>query len=245
MIEHLAAGVTLYLGDCREVLATLPKVDAVVTDPPYGMNWNTDSTRYSGGRLGHRARRMEGRSDWGDVRNDDEPFDPTLWLSFKEVILWGANHFSERLPVGTTLVWIKRLDPAFESFLSDAEIAWMKGGYGVYCRRDLSMNHATGVAREHPTQKPVGIMTWCLEKTDGTVLDPFMGSGTTGVAAVKLDRKFIGIEIEPKYFDIACRRIDKALRQPDMFIEAPKRTLEQQFSWDEMWSKPFDYPERL
>jgi hypothetical protein len=73
----------------------------------------------------------------------------------------------------------------------------------------------------------------------------FMGSGTTGVAAVKLGRKFVGIEIEPKYFDIACRRISDALKQPDLFIEQPRRTPEQQLTWDEMWSKPFDYPERI
>ncbi len=243
--EVLAEGIELYLGDCRDVLPSLPKVDAVVTDPPYGMNWDTDSTRYSGGRRGHRSRRREGRSDWGDVQNDDEPFDPTPWLSFKQVILWGANHFGQRLPVGTTLVWIKRLDPAFESFLSDAEVAWMKGGHGVYCRRDLSMNHATGVARDHPTQKPVGIMMWCIQKTKGTVLDPFMGSGTTGIAAVKLGRKFVGVEIESGHFDSACKRIGDALKQPDMFVEHPKRTKEQQLAWDEMWSKPFDYPERL
>lgn len=95
----------------------------------------------------------------------------------------------------------------------------MKGGYGVYCRRDLSMNHATGTARLHPTQKPVGIMEWCVGKTEGVVLDPFMGSGTTGVASVRMDRKFIGIEIEPRYFDAACSRIAKELSQPRMFNE--------------------------
>jgi site-specific DNA-methyltransferase (adenine-specific) len=215
--------VRLILGDCREILPTLSNVDAVITDPPYGMRWNTDSSRFSGGQATHRARRMGGRSDWGDVHADDEPFDPAPWLDFKQVILWGYNHYASRVPVGTTLVWIKRFDPAFESFLSDAEIAWMKGGYGVYCRRDMSMNHATGsVERAHPTQKPVGIMKWCIEKTDGVILDPFMGSGTTGVAAVNLGRKFIGIEIEPKYFDIACKRIDHALKQEDMFIQRPK-----------------------
>lgn len=213
---------TLYLGDCREILPTLGKVDAVVTDPPYGMGWDTDSSRFSGGENHHRARRMGGRSDWGAVANDDVPFDPSPWVGFPQAILWGSNHYAARLPVGTTLVWLKRFDAAFESFLSDAEIAWMKGGHGVYCRRDLSMNHSTGTTgRLHPTQKPVGIMQWCIEKTTGTILDPFMGSGTTGVAAVKLGRRFIGIEIEERYFDIACRRIAEAYRQPDMFVEHP------------------------
>lgn len=218
---------TLYLGDCREILPTLSGVDAVVSDPPYGMGWNTDSSRFSGGHRENVTRRQQGRTDWGSVENDDKPFDPAPWLSFKQCILWGANHYSARLPVGTTLVWLKKLDSAFETFLSDAEVAWMKGGHGVYCRRDTSMNHSTGSTfRAHPTQKPVGIMEWCVEKTEGVVLDPFMGSGTTGVAALKLGRKFIGIEIEPKYFDIACKRIEEAWKQPRLFDE-PKPKAEQ------------------
>jgi site-specific DNA-methyltransferase (adenine-specific) len=79
--------------------------------------------------------------------------------------------------------------------------------------------------RVHPTQKPVGVMDWCLKqlpKETETILDPFMGSGTTGVACVKLGRKFIGIELDPKYFDIACKRIEEAYKQPDLFIERPK-----------------------
>lgn len=214
---------TLYLGDCLEILPMLGKVDDVVTDPPYGMKWNTDSTRFSGGQLGHRTRREQGRSDWKAIENDDRPFDPLPWPTFPKVILWGANHFAARLPVGTTLVWLKKLDGAFGTFLSDAEVAWMSGGHGIYCRRDLSMNHATGtVQRLHPTQKPVGIMEWCVSKTDGSILDPYMGSGTTGVACVKLGRKFIGIEIDPGFFDIACARIAKAVAQPDLFVEAEK-----------------------
>ena len=79
--------------------------------------------------------------------------------------------------------------------------------------------------KEHPTQKPLDVMKWCIERLPSgcsTILDPFMGSGTTGVACVKLGRKFIGIEIEPKYFDIACKRISEALKQPDFFVEKPK-----------------------
>ncbi len=86
--------------------------------------------------------------------------------------------------------------------------------------------------KEHPTQKPVEVMKWCLGFVADakTILDPFMGSGTTGVAAVKLGRKFIGIEIEPKYFDIACRRISEALKQPDMFIERPAPAKQEAFN---------------
>jgi DNA modification methylase len=163
-------------------------------------------------------RRGQGRSDWGSIANDDKPFDPAEWLPFPEVILWGANHFAARLPVGTQLVWVKRLDAAFGSFLSDAEVAWQKGGHGVYCWRDTSL---CGEAkyREHPTQKPLDLMRWCIKRMKAsTILDPFMGSGTTGVACVKLGRKFIGIEIEPKYFNIACKRIEQAYAQPDLFV---------------------------
>jgi site-specific DNA-methyltransferase (adenine-specific) len=135
-------------------------------------------------------------------------------------VLWGANHFARHLPVGTTLVWLKRLDGGFGSFLSDAEVAWMRGGHGVYCRRDTSL--MDGNSRTHPTEKPVGIMQWCIEKTDAEViLDPFMGSGTTGVACARLGRRFIGCEIEEKYFDIACRRIEAAQRQADLFVRQP------------------------
>jgi len=205
----------LYHGDCLDILPTLGagSVDAVVTDPPYGMNNNTDYTRFSGGHPDSIAKRGTGR-DYGEpLVGDDEPFDPSPWLHFERVVLWGWNHYAERLPVGTTLVWIKRNTAAFGSFLSDAELAWMKGGYGVYCYKDLSMA-AIARHRVHPNQKPISLMTWCLDKakvpTGTTVLDPYMGSGTTGVACIQTGRSFIGIEIDEKYFNIAKERIEKA-----------------------------------
>ena len=210
---------TLYLGDCLDILPMLGKDCAVVSDPPYGMGWNTDSSRFSGGHRESVARRGQGRADWGAITSDDQPFDPAPWLAFPEVILWGANHFGARLQVGTTLVWVKRLDGAFGSFLSDAEVAWEKGGHGVYCWRDLTMMQEAK-DRVHPSQKPATLMQWCVDRTKAeTVLDPYAGSGTTGVACVNLGRKFIGIEIEPRYFDIACRRIEEATRQPRLFAE--------------------------
>ena len=220
--KEVIGNAELYLGDCMEVLPTLPKVDACITDPPYGMDWDTDSTRFTGGK----HKQGDGREDWGAIRGDAEPFDPTPWLNFPRVVLFGANHFASRLPVGTTLVWIKKADHLFGTFLSDAEVAWMKGGHGTYCYRKqfpppsrMAENDGREVA--HPTQKPLGLMKWCIEKTgvaDGAlILDPYMGSGTTGVAAVQMGRRFIGIEREPKYFDIACRRIEDAQRVQDMF----------------------------
>ena len=113
-VEHIGDA-TLYCGDCLELLPELRSADGVISDPPYGMGWNTDSSRFSGGHRDSVRRQSQGRDDWGDVAADDRPFDPSPWLDFPEVILWGANHFGQRLPVGTTLVWIKRLDGAFGS----------------------------------------------------------------------------------------------------------------------------------
>ena len=195
--------VTIYHGDCRDVLPSLA-YDTVVSDPPYGMDWNTDSTRFSGGGAGSISRRGVGRKA-PRVAGDGKPFDPAPWLDADNVILWGANHYASRLPIGTTLVWVKRNDAAFGTFLSDAEVAWEKGGHGVYCYRDLSMT-AVARTRAHPTQKPTNLMVWCIRRTNGIVLDPFMGSGTTLVAAKNLGRKAIGIEIEERYCEIAALR---------------------------------------
>lgn len=227
-VEHLAEGVTLYQGDCREVAAAVTDADALVSDPPYGMAWNTDSTRFSGGDPSRNNRkRGDGKASWGAIVLDDEPFDPAPWLRYPETILWGANHYAERLPRGTTLVWAKKGTAAWGTFLSDAEIGWQSGGHGVYCKhvefQGGLQRKAENNGREaaHPTQKPITLMEWCIGRLKGGqhILDPFMGSGTTGVAAVRLGRRFSGIEIEPKYFDTACRRISDELRRPRLFAE--------------------------
>jgi site-specific DNA-methyltransferase (adenine-specific) len=222
----------LHLGDCREVLPTLGRVDAIVSDPPYGMNWNTDSTRFTGGG----RKRGEGRSD-RMIAGDTSKFDPQPWLSFREVILWGSNHYAQELPVGQTLVWLKRYAHQYGSFLSDAEVGWQKGGHGVFCfhapdsagrRQKEFTGDPFGGETAHPTQKPVSLMIWCVERVKGDVVfDPYMGSGTTGIAALACGRKFIGVEIDPDYFDIACRRIEEAYKQPDMFVSAPSPKAEQ------------------
>lgn len=229
--EVLAEGIEVYLGDCREVLPTLGKFDAVVTDPPYGIALDTDNSRFSGGNAASVTRRGNGRgpANGAPIAQDAHPFDPAFIARMPgEKIIWGWNNYPDRLPRGACLVWLKRNDDAFGSFLSDAELAWLSKGHGVYCRRDLS-NNAIALTRVHPTQKPVSLMEWCigLLSAPRTILDPFMGSGTTGVACVKLGRKFTGIEIEPKYFDIACRRISEALRQPDLFVEPPQAAVQE------------------
>jgi DNA modification methylase len=197
------------------LLKSLPSgsVDAVVTDPPYGMKWDTDSTRFCGGNRSIDT--GDGRDDWPEIHGDGAPFDPTPWLGFPKVVMFGSNHYAARLPIGTTLVWIKRADHLFQSFLSDAELAWMKGGHGVYCFRKQfpppSRMAENNGAVAHPTQKPIELMKWCLDMAKipvgATVLDPYMGSGTTGVACIQTGRKFIGFELDRKYCELAARRI--------------------------------------
>lgn len=210
--EILADGVRLICGDCREILPTLGKVDAVVTDPPYGI-----ARTWKGGK-GHGWGKAR---EEGDLRNEWDAAAPskdtisTILSCSREQIIWGGNYFD--LPESRCwYIWNK---PERGFSLAEAEMAWTN--------RDSVVRvfdaPRSDVGREHPTQKPLELMKWCIEKTKGLlILDPFMGSGTTGVAAVKLGRKFIGIEIEERYFDIAVRRIQAALDAPDMFIEQPK-----------------------
>jgi DNA modification methylase len=194
------AGITIYNADCRLILPTLPKCDLLLTDPPYGMNYDTNGDRFTLG-----GRKLP------PVFGDDAPFDPHPWIDFPFCILWGFNHFPAMLPAGGALVWIKRSDAAFGQFLSDCEIAWVKGTKGVYAFRNTW--HCIAEKREHPTEKPVDLMKWCVGKSgaalESTILDPFMGSGTTLVAAKNLGRKAVGIEIEEKYCEIAAKRLSQ------------------------------------
>lgn len=216
---------TLYLADCMEVLKDVPADAAVVSDPPYGMDYDTDSTRFSGCTSG--PPRGQGRSD-RVIKGDDVPFDPTPWLAFKRVTLWGANHYARFLPVGTTLVWIKKYPQHYGTFLSDAEVGWQSWGHGVYCfnapdsigrRRKEVHGNAFGPATAHPTQKPIALMEWCLDRTGPApvIVDPYMGSGTTGIACMTRNQPFIGCELDPTYFDLACERIANAQRQEKLF----------------------------
>lgn len=208
-----------------DVMPLLGRFDAVVTDPPYGISLNTDKSRFSGGSAESQSRRRSSRDvARRAVANDDAPFDPSPLLSIaNQHIVWGWNNYPDKLPSGACLVWLKRNDEAFGSFLSDAELAWMSKGHGVYCRRDLS-NNGIALERVHPTQKPVALMEWCLGflPKAQTIIDPFMGSGTTIVACQRLGRNGTGIELDPDYFDIACKRVDESTRQVDLFIDPPK-----------------------
>lgn len=215
----------LILGDCLEILPTLKGVDSIVSDPPYGMKWNGKVSMGKNGTGGTAKSKFNGVT----IKNDDVPFDATPFLNYENVILFGFNHFPACLHKGTVLVWLKRYDEGFGSFLSDAEVAWMNKGHGVYCFRDVSMQ-GDSKNKKHPTQKPIPLMTWCIEKLPKetvTICDPFMGSGTTLVACAKMGRKGIGIELDPDYFEIACKRVQEAYDSPDMFVAAPKAKPEQ------------------
>ncbi len=214
---------TLYLGDCLEILPTLGKIDAVVTDPPYGMGLDTDFSKMVG------KFKNTGGTTYDSVVGDDKPFDPKPLLACsKAFVLFGADYYMKRLPDGGSLtVWDKRLtESADKMFGSCFELIWI---YPPKKRHILRHKWAGvfGSEREdckrvHPTQKPLEVMQWCVDVVNGTVLDPFMGSGTTGVACANLGREFIGIEIEEKYFDIACRRIEDAYKQPRLFKDEPE-----------------------
>ena len=161
-----------------------------------------------------------GRKQWISAKRWEQPrLDVCVMAGMGEH--YGSNHFGARLPVGAKLVWIKRLDDAFGSFLSDAEEAWMKGGHGIYCKRDLSMNGET-LTRQHPCQKPVPLMAWCMDKAKvpegATVVDPYMGSGSTIIAAIRTGRKAIGFEIDPEHFEATTARIKNELAQGDLFL---------------------------
>ena len=181
------------------------KADCVLTDPPYGIEWDGDYTRFTKKTV------KTCSSQYDEINGDAKPFDPTPWLAFDSVILWGANFYAGSLPVGSWLVWDKRSGDG-TSFLADAELAWQKGGKGCYIK---SINQQAEVSRlrdiAHPTKKPVALFVWCIERLgDGSIYDPFLGSGTTMVACQNLNRKCRGIEISPDYCAVILQRMKDA-----------------------------------
>lgn len=216
MVEPVIIGdARLYLGDCREILPTLGKVDAVVTDPPYGI------LSITGDAVKGRVKPKWGM--WGDGREWDAAISGALPMALARsphAIVWGGNYY-DLPPRRGWLIW----DKIVRNFSSGhVEMAWTTIEQPT---RAFSYSHGelANEGKEHPTQKPVPLMEWCLGFLPNaqTILDPFMGSGTTGVACAKLGRKFIGVEIEEKYFNIAVKRITDAYRQKDLFRDAETR----------------------
>jgi site-specific DNA-methyltransferase (adenine-specific) len=248
-IEHIGDA-TLYLGDCREVIPTLCRIEAVITDPPYSSGARTDSERQVRGAM---LRGME---------------DPD-WFSHDAMTTWGFNWFirsvfsdlRQRLVDGAHVyVFIDwRQTPNVYGMLEACGyrvnhcLVWAKThfGMGTYWRnqhenivfasngmpaemRDhgkgsvLTFTNVSPAARVHPTEKPVDLLADIIDAIPGdNVFDPFMGSGSTGVAAIKRGRSFVGCEINPGHFDIACRRIEEAQRQADLFVPQTRREPEQ------------------
>jgi DNA modification methylase len=232
-IERLAEGVTLYCGDCREILPTLSKVDAVVTDIPYECSQDDNGLRvldygeWDGAGVGsvalaalstlQQVSTIIAFCHWNQLNDIANMFRgrswrPVVWVKSNPTVINGQHLF---IPFGEF------------AYYGKLPGAW----FGGNCVKSV-WHGAAPHERSHPTQKPLDLMQWCVRHVvapSSICLDPFMGSGTTGVAAVKLGRKFIGIEIEPKYFDIACRRIQAALDAPDLFIEQPKPAKQEAF----------------
>lgn len=200
-VEHIAEGVTLYLGDCREIVPAIAKIDAVITDPPYP-DYYVEEYRYTEGVI-----------------------DFLQPLGCRQFVFWSGDA-DFPLPFSAVHIWNK--NPSNHG--SQYERVFERNGGShrkVFTYYMVNSTVAASFARDdftgHPSQKPIQLLSELVKQTAAeTILDPFMGSGSTGVAAVNLGRKFIGIEINPKYFDIAWRRVEKATRQQDLFIEKPK-----------------------
>lgn len=207
---EVIGGATLILGDCREVLPTLEMFDACVTDPPYGIG-RDGQKRTTGGNGGRKAYEFKG---WDETRPE---WLPDLLACAKHHVIWGGNYFADLLPPkGKWLVW----DKGQRINQSDGELAWTS------CDGALRIFEQNRVAllvegAEHPTQKPIQLMQWSIQQlpTIRSICDPFMGSGSTGVAALRLGLRFVGIERDPDYFEVACRRIAEAWKQPRLFDE--------------------------
>jgi DNA modification methylase len=235
---------TLYQGDCLEIMPTLGKVDAVVTDPPY---------KVTSGGFGN----LEGGfSGWIKDAYDNKgsivscDLDWIDWLPAVFKICADKAHCyvftnDRNLPQAwdaaeksgfvfhRLLTWNKKTALPNRWYIQNCEfVLFMRRGKAFPIQKCGSMALQTVFQKDesaHPTEKPVELIRLYIEnstQSGGTVFDPFMGSGTTGVACAKLGRKFIGIELEPKYFDIACKRIEDAYKQPDLFVEPPAKAVQ-------------------
>lgn len=201
----------LWLGDCLEILPTLDKVDAVVTDPPYGIGVSKMT-------LGNGNTKIErGDTSWDNSPPDNRIFKICKAIS-NEQIFWGGNYFE----LGASRCWLVWDKCTGNNDYADCELAWTSIDSVVKKKTIpwVGANAKDTISRSHPTQKPVHLMEWAIQqckKSPQTILDPFAGSGTTGVACANLGRKFIGIEIEEKYFNIAVERITAAQAQGRLF----------------------------
>lgn len=211
MEKETIGNAELYCGDCAVILPQLEPVDLILTDPPYGINWKP--------RVNHQDQQ------WLDVEIDIR----ILAGRGRWLCVWGGNYYADKLPASEAWrIWLKRpagFDDDPRTY-SPCELAWTNyGGKPKIKTHVWDGGKRQGKAENrtfcHPAQKPVEVMEWCLYQCPDepqTICDPFMGSGTTGVAAMNLEKRFIGIERERKYFDIACERISQAQAQGRLAI---------------------------
>ena len=202
----------LIQGDSEEVLETIHGYDAILSDPPYGIEGSWEGGNSHGwGKFRGQAKKWDIRPEWFGV-----------FVAGNKIpsIVWGGQYFSALPASGSWLIWDKIQRGV--SF-GEAELAWTNLGKPI---RAFNFGAAAIIAenKQHPTQKPIPLMKWCLGFLPDakTILDPFMGSGTTLVACAKMGRSGIGIELDPDYFDIACERVRKAYEQPDFFVASPE-----------------------
>lgn len=237
MRKEVIGDATLYLGDCMDILPTLDKVDAVITDPPYGVGFKYENhddrpESYDGGYDCWLMRRIEA------CEALCAPKSPVfVWQSGTHIRLL-ANRFQRDWRLFVAAKNFVQMRPTAMQYAFDPVVVWWTPGdekpwSDGSATRDFHIANTApvigqkeNIERGHPCPRPLDQVTHIISqwvKPFSTSIDPFMGSGTTGVAAIQMGRKFIGIEREPKYFDIACRRIEQASRQVDMFIEQPKQ----------------------
>jgi site-specific DNA-methyltransferase (adenine-specific) len=222
-----AAGVTLHLGDCRALLDSI-EADACVSDPPYGM-------RYKPGYYIGRSATQPLKGMGGTTRNrfaetvtgDHEDFDPALLLKYPIAVICGAHHFSNRLPNSRGwIVWDKKPHDYPKNDFGDADLVWTTADKPIAMFRWLwagaLRQNGQNSRHLHPTEKPVELMAMAMDYAGvplgATVLDPYMGSGTTGIACIRTGRKFIGIEKDTVHFDTAVARIQEELSHADFFV---------------------------
>lgn len=221
--EHIGDCV-LYLADCKDVIPKLGHFDALVTDPPYGLG--------EGGKMGNPKRRSKvaNADKYADFSWDDDRDDAAVAAAQQITdyhVIWGGNYY-DLGPCRGYLVWNKLNSGDF----ADCELAWTNLDQAVR-KVDLLWNGMIRaekhIERVHPTQKPVGVMQFCINQLPTaahTIFDPFMGSGTTGVACVQAGKAFVGIEREAAYFDMACQRIKDAINQPQLFVKAERQPVQ-------------------
>ena len=209
--KEVIGDATLYLGDCMEVMPTLGEVDAVVTDPPYGIGIDGQKESI---KNGIQIRKHHTKKNWDNKIPCKEIFEEIIKY---DSIIWGGNYFTEYLPPKKGwLIWDKE---QYGLTMSDGEMAWTNLNIVMRIKK-MHRTHLWKEKPDHPTQKPVKLMMWCishLPDKSNLILDPFMGSGTTGVACLQMGRKFIGIEKDPEYFEIACERIKRENDQLKLF----------------------------